>query len=134
MKDELISFETAKLAKEKGFNEDVRHFHPEWDDLGVELFDCTSQGMGEWLSDDPTSVLGYGEVVPVCTQSLLQRWLRDNYNIDVLPYLENVNREEMYKVNVSHKTKAIFPYVECFEHFTYEEALEVGLRETLKKL
>lgn len=61
MEDTLITFETAELAKEKGFNIPCKH-----------LYDIKT---GEY-SD------GYifGDVILAPTQSLLQKWLRDKYN------------------------------------------------------
>ena len=72
MTDELIQFETAKLAKEKGF--DLMHeckdgFHPD---------------TGEVLS--PTFwdyVLGDKRLVGRPTQSLLQKWLREVHELDI---------------------------------------------------
>ena len=41
MREQLISFETAKLAKEKGFNEREHWFYKVKSENDIELYGCT---------------------------------------------------------------------------------------------
>lgn len=113
MTEELISFETAKLAKEKGFNIYASKFYDKYGDLQVERpsFDITTNE---------------GNVASP-TQSLLQKWLREEHDIhiEIIP-----NKNKWHTV--------MYPLV-CIDdvgHFgdwdTYEQALEEGLYEALK--
>ena len=106
MEDTRITFETAKLAKEKGCN----------------LENCTCGGYPECICSDKR-----------ISQSLLAKWLREVHNFHIsinvgLPHKAHI----MYYSNVikfgkEHKSK----YRSVF-YKTYEEAYEIGLQEALK--
>ncbi len=70
MKDEIISYETALLAKEKGFNEPVFNYFSENKDICI-----IENPEGAKCNINPTGI------VSIPTQSLLQRWLREVHNI-----------------------------------------------------
>ena len=124
MEEQLISFETAKLAKEKGYNI-----------TNIFSYDETS---GIMLPKDPTypgwHCYALEGVCPAPTQSLLQKWLREKHNIHI--EIEIASDEEL---------NIIQPYVYQWDFYkngnitigrefydSYEEALEVGLLEALK--
>ena len=122
MKEQLISFETAKLAKEKGFkiptevmykgNEKSYGHNNEWGIDEKRLDGEFPYRNQQWYS--------------IPTQSGLQKWLREKHNIHLIAY-KNIN---------------IDGYDWCFittdgitninSYKTYEEALEAGLQEALK--
>lgn len=140
MEEQLISFETAKLSKEKGFNVTHQGVYnkqgqylsycilnnstlPERDGLRNDLLECTAP-----------------------TQSLLQRWLREVYHIHINPSF-NLGVKEFggWALNctlMDHSAHALMCKVskrfediyfnEEIEIFTYENALEIGLQEALK--
>ncbi|WP_394749599.1 hypothetical protein [Spongiimicrobium salis] len=68
MKEQLISFETAKLAKEKGFNEVVIDNYGPMESI-------------LWKGQHKNSELRYLEY-SAPTQSSLQKWLRDKHGIN----------------------------------------------------
>lgn len=70
MQEELITFETAKLAKEKGFIKytNFRYMSKDVEGCLVNIGDLTTLA---------------GADISAPTQSLLQRWLREVHNIDV---------------------------------------------------
>ena len=116
MQNEIITFETAKLANEKEFNISQ--------DSGYELngkyFDNSQDYDG--------CKFGYcKEIYLAPTQSLLQRWLREKHNIYVEVIICNL-LDKIYEYEVStigsHKLGSDFK--------TYEQALEEGLYEALK--
>lgn len=132
MEEEKVSFETAKLAKEKGFDLNVYN----WFDANKNPF--IEEEPIEWES----SVIknfnrGDKNQISRPTQSLLQRWLREVHKIRV--YVENKTAGDfgfiIYTLN-SPELCAGQPWVRNSYftlHFkTYEEALEVGLQESLK--
>jgi len=129
MKEQLIEFETAKLAKEKGFGS-VLSF-PKCYDNG-KLIKRPS-----FSSGSPTD---YGDrFIAAPTQSLLQKWLRDEYGVyvTVIPdksydfgLLFNVVvksdvEDYMYDLILRDGGKIM-------DLETYEQALEAGLIEALK--
>ena len=121
MEEQLISFETAVLAKEKGFkiptpvmykgNEKRYGHNNEWGIDEQRLDGKFPYRNQQWYS--------------IPTQSGLQKWLREKHNIHLIAY-KNIN---------------IDGYDWCFittdgitninSYKTYEEALEVGLQEAL---
>ena len=104
----LISFETAKLAKEKGFKK-LCDFS--YDEDGILTGNCEQS---------------YNYVAP--TQSLLQKWLREKHDIHIT--ITSISQESWQYHIQKPKDKLGDNYEEDFEN--YEEALEVGLQEALK--
>ena len=103
MEEQLISFETAKLAKEKGCN----------------LENCTCGGYPDCICYDKR-----------ISQSLLQKWLREKYDIDVIINTYRNQNQKYYKYFISEKSKNVIKSEEYYN--IYEEALEIGLQEALK--
>ena len=170
MKEQLINFETAKLAKEKGFNEEVNEcYYLDADEIIKLCLTYPNSTLGEIINIDtdlqkyvyiegvPSLFVFNDEVVlantnkklkqhfsfgdsliPVCTvcsQSLLQKWLREKYNIHLevnyREFVVNVKGSYFYSfsINESYFGRNVF---EGFD--TYEEALEEGLINALNIL
>ncbi len=132
MQEDLITFETAKLAKEKGFDIPCRYSVTK--ENGQEEYEDSIH----WTGDDFTveSMLeakgNTGEdhfLAP--TQSLLQKWLREVYNIIIYvkPGFDNLGKEEEYYWNIKIRNKI---FIKDGGFKTHEEALEIGLQEALK--
>ena len=112
MEEQLISFETAKLAKEKGFNirPDVyTSFEPNGDSYG-----CNK----------------YEEEIIAPTQSLLQKWLRELTKKHIV--IVELSVDEKYKVNVWDGMCTEFRSWRDKDFNNYEDALELGLQQALK--
>ena len=109
MREQLITFETSKLAKEKGF-EDITDCTP---------FECVD-----------TLKYPKGEVFVKPTQSLLQKWLREEHDLDVNVMCLRYKRY-FYKI-FKHDVMLIQLNDVVISYPTYEEALEEGLQEALK--
>lgn len=135
MKDELISFETAKLSKEKGF------------DLRQDTFYLNGN-----LWNDHIGRTCSGEIIEAPTQSLLQRWLREQHMIYISVNPEIIGSDEWeWSYEIQHLPKEHWEAKRRCGHFvykssfnespggtywgawrTYEEALEKALQEALK--
>ena len=113
MKAELITFETAKLAKEGGFK-------------------VTISGKGTFIIEGNKP-----------TQSALQRWLREVHSIYItaLPFRDVENEVELCWYYTLVEDSEELNDILCNESHlgasdnnfnTYEEALEKGLQEALK--
>jgi len=113
MKKELITFKTAKLAKDKGFDVYVCDMY-------------ASNGVITKFSK--TKILLYADYTLAPAQSLLQKWLRDRHNIDFwFGILEN---NQYHIEDITRNGVLIGSCVDG--HDSYEDALEVGLQEALK--
>lgn len=118
MKEQLVNFETAKLAKEKGFNEKCdSFFFPKREVVKSNNF----------FNNNDLSKNKSGTAVSAPTQSLLQKWLRDIHGIEIAVqwfdncYIKAVNKRP-FKANTYR--------IEGFS--SYEEIFEIGLQEGLK--
>jgi hypothetical protein len=130
MEEVLVIFETAKLAKEKGFNAgcDGRwYIEPgsDWKYSKQGLFKCDNTG----------------DSIARPTQSLLQKWLREVYGLYVEVMVSNrhiptkglIYSFIILKPDLTENRNVINHVTTSKEPFdSYEEALEVGLQEALK--
>lgn len=123
MQEQLISLETAKLAKERGFKP-KREWNPDYvpgyieDDYEGYVVKFTEFQEEDYVCE------GY-YLAP--TQSLLQRWLREVHNIKV--FIDDCSKEELNQYFWFRPG-----YTDTKSYKTYEEALEVGLIEALEQL
>ncbi len=120
IEEELITFSTAKLAKEKGFTTHCRHYYDEDDEeLG-------------YNPDFPEN--SWDDHIFAPTQSLLQRWLREVHNIIVIPdFCIDMYSCELYNMRNGIKgCKVTVSGVEWKDNCTYEQALEKGLFQALE--
>lgn len=126
MKEAIVSFEVAKLAKSKGFVKSCNYF-------GY---------VDKFYEPNTGSIRSYGfhrtkninDLIFAPTQGLLQKWMREIHFISIelgmdygpswyvsvyISDKDGVNKEEKYSEPIGL-------------HNTYEEALETGLLKALK--
>lgn len=121
MKDEIVKYETAVLAKEKGFNIPVLYSY------GLEGENTLSPTDDNSLFDLNTNG-EHGYSAP--TQSLLQKWLREVHGIYVFVYMDEILWDS-FRFNVLMNDQMVYDE-RTIMFDTYEEALEAGLSEGLK--
>lgn len=127
MDEQLITLKTARLAKKKKFNNESEYA---WLDMGegevpyIQHF--TSYGNRDALFNINTEHFGY--LAP--TQSLLQKWLREEHSISIIiPFTCG------YSVTFNLiKKDGLCEYPNSAYYDTYEEALENGLALALEKV
>lgn len=122
--DEICTYDVCKLAKEKGFNEYEVCNHVYEDDNQWHTLTTYTNAKGiDWSKDKFT-------VAP--TQSLLQRWLREEKFIDIEIYPIFIKGVRVYTVCI-HASNLNKP--NRFNYFdTYELTLEDALKYTLENL
>lgn len=124
MKEPIISFETAKLAFEKGYpvfnNYSKSNFYNRRT-KNLIYFGRTGHQTKEHLYGAPT-------------QSLLQKWLREIHKLHIIinPY-QNEFLDYTLTVLTQHE-RAMGGFEEEGSYITYERALEKGLQGALKIL
>ena len=126
MEEQLISFETAKLAKEKDFNVSCFSYYDLKGNINHNYIENGSSTDVEFRVDLEDLLDNFNRGIPniysAPTQSLLQKWLREKYGIfvsvDVNYCYKIYNNDELHK--------------ESADYNNYEEALEKGLQEALK--
>ncbi len=121
MEEDLIKFETAKLAKEKGFDIPCKKSY--WVNPDGQF----------WLASysyDRDRYLGNSwKLAP--TQSLLQKWLREEHSLHISLYIQENTYLHRWRVKVFYLDKLEDPNVHFWDFDTYEEALEKGLQGAL---
>jgi hypothetical protein len=119
MKEQLVSFYTAKLAKDKGFDWECSLMYASNGNICDKVYDFDN-----WC------------FAP--TQSLLQKWLREKHGIIVFV---KIDLPKHFYISLTDKVNIIYKYnihknnlldIKFHEFKTYEEALEKGLLEALK--
>ena len=154
MKEQLIKLETAKLAKERGFefilednNGDWNRDYYEPNNMRYHYYRNSKKyyPLSDYYIDTNQNFQQYGDNehphINAPTQSLLQKWLREKHLFHIQVYtmerwLSNGNSMEIYfevnlkKIFVVGGLENIKSNMMTFE--TYEEALEEGLQQALK--
>lgn len=154
MEEQIISFKTAKLAKKKGFDIKLRH--------DGHVYDEDKKCIIDWIQSNHRANWNDSKYIRICsapTQSLLQKWLRDNKICSVEVYSEHINEDtgqplwiadlkylasvrdiNMYLNNELGEDGDLYIQPERIIYQngisktfnSYEEALEKGLQEALK--
>jgi hypothetical protein len=128
MEDILVTFPTAKLAKEKGFIEYCIYAY--FKDKEIRLSHCYSIKSDEAKPEDE---------IYAPTQSLLQKWLREIHEINCIAWcnasgwaweIEKTNGTHISIMDIDGDVKGTNLNSGMFN--IYEEALEIGLQEALK--
>ena len=118
MHEQLISFETAKLAKEKGFDIPV-----------IYVFDDIDGTLTASYVKNVFDLLNYNTSIHKCsrpTQSLLQKWLREKHKIHISINYHDYN----FIVTIINMKNDDDLYYNVSDN--YEKVLEIGLQEALK--
>lgn len=134
MKETIIEFETAVLAKEKGFY----WFQPQSKSGYYAL------RTGSYFYFGRQGKLNNDTCCSAPTQSLLQKWLREKHAISINPIPNYKTKWNQYHIGIVFKnskgevdsiilkemTKQNYEVNKLFD--SYEQALEAGLQEALK--
>lgn len=119
MKESYVSFKTAKLLEEVGFDEYCKKFYDH-------------NGLLWGLKGVPSMLKGW---YPCPTLELVQKWLRETKGIDVLVYIDFELLE--IKSGKSRYSVQVLEGVNCFGEMhsfdCYEDALESGVQGYLKQ-
>ncbi len=136
MEEKLINFETARIAKQRGFNAQCHSYY----EVNKEA----------WLHHSVNSPVDYNGVedtrhlFSAPTQSLLQKWLRDVHKINVHIYSIHGNDGSEFQLkwsadvyNLKQLNYENYRVMIGYElsngvKDTFEEALEMGLNAALR--
>lgn len=122
MTEELVTLETAKLLKEKGFNEYCKDIIKEDDNRIMQSVFRTNKNLPKLCYSRPT-------------QSVAQKWLRETKNLHIEIYRNACG----YGYAIVKADSGTWMEDDNFKGpndggnwDTYEEALEAGIQEALK--
>ena len=141
--DELVTYEVAALAKEKGFPQNTsrflrdapcRNYYTRKGELNGDCLEIIQYMIANKTKDIPADI----QTVAAPTQALLQRWLREERGIIVEVFVDDdSNMPLTYNI---HQYKDWNWECVCHYHdnyyaiFDWEQALEDGLKYALENL
>lgn len=126
MKEKLISFSTAKLAKERGFDWKCLYFYC-MNSTCNHIDTPTEYSFKVNANFDSEDNFGYGKTWSAPTLTFLQQWLREKHDIDItIGIVANIHYDYYLHHNRNRINEDMGYYI------SYEEALEAGLLEALK--
>ncbi len=123
--EEICTYEVCKLAKGKGFDVPTHFAYNENCQKAMYMELCLNRNTKDSHS------------ISAPTQSLLQRWLREEKGVVVLPYLRTVLRNWSATCETLPPCKNLnkYKFVDLKKSFpTYELALEDALKYALENL
>ena len=121
--EDYVSFETAKLLKEKGFDEATIGYYPI---IGKakETFHKGAAYRWNYFSDR-------GIAAP--TLQMAMKWLRNKHDIFIEISVDEILKDNGYQWALYYNsTKEIMPYADWEK--SYEEACEAAIKYCLEKL
>ena len=135
--EDYVSFEVAKLLKEKGFDEICRAFWKVWDNHTT-ICDCSSSHLFEYCHNSMLEQYNDDEELNIAcpTLQMAMRWLRENHNIDIMICVvdhSTITMEQdyyFYKIMLNRRHK----HNESPFYHTYEETAESAIKYCLENL
>lgn len=118
IEERYVNFETAKLLKEKGFNEECMGFYSD-DNFGISTGETRNS---EWKD-------GY---ISAPTQQMTLAWLREVHNLHIIICVDDLDWS--YQI-VNFKDKLDVQYIKDLAGFnSYENAADAAIMECLTNL
>ena len=135
--EDYVSFEIAKLLKEKRFDEKCRAYYKVFPESRIAAIYYSSENRGV-SEDDPNEIL--------CpTLQMTMKWLREEYNlhVDSSIYIDTDGDSE-HEYTYTYWDWLIFnsesgrriaePQIGCGRYDSYEQACEAAIKYCLKNL
>ena len=144
--EDYASFETAKLLKEKGFDEYCKSAYHVGSVCSVASLGChDNEGYGEIIEEKQNSDFGkYDNAISAPTLQMAMKWLREKYNKIIVPGISLGDRTSS---TISHYIVGIWHIPEnnggafCYTSPTpyggypsFEEACEAGIKYCIENL
>ena len=127
IQEAYVSFEVARLLKEKGFDEYCRYF-----------YDCetpntsylSNKGYGEYIQN---SKVYDGRNLAACpTHQMAMKWLREKHNICITIYPDKENGYEAVLYDIKNDVEIVLQSFGVYGIHIYEEIYEQAVETALK--
>ena len=128
--EQFVSFDTAKLLKEAGFNVPCRGVYVTDRTGYYEFREYDNKQTADDLCWNTEDGFQYEYLAP--TQALAARWLREVYNVAIYSLYDDDMEQWFYVVDAFTKNPVINGFQSGSEYDDYESAFEDGLREAIK--
>ena len=131
IEEQFVSFDTAKMLKETGFEEMVNSCFMYDDNADEYEYEFVS-GYAIVKKALRDNYNGYENTISRPTQALAERWLREVYNVAIYSLYDDDMEQWFYVVDAFTKNPVINGFQSGSEYDDYESAFEDGLREAIK--
>lgn len=122
-----VSFETAKLLKEKGFDLPVHYVYHYW--TKAPFF---HRKMKNFNGEEYRNLKNEWYSAP--TQTLAMKWLREVHKLEIYPYHQNSETCDKWWFEIVKFPCPVSNYESYEIYATYEEAAEAAILYCLKNL
>ena len=125
--EDYVSFETAKLLKEKGFDWDCFQY---WHEDDNELVHSQSMHPIQNISNP----CFFGPAAP--TLQMVMKWLRKVHHLEIYPFHEALQESNnwWFRIERHDKSCSLDEYESELEYNEYEDACEAAIKYCLKNL
>lgn len=131
IKEDYVSFETAKLLKEKGFDSECDYLYVNGNIVRAQGGKC-NWNKGETIFTD------YKNECSAPTLQMVMKWLRETHNLFVFPFPQmNANKfwVEIYQLSDNQEWISLYcESIDLKDYPFYEQACEEGIKYCLKNL
>lgn len=140
--EDYVSLNTAKLLKEKGFNEETEYVYSD----GGELLRLSHLGIKDLTNADCNDyhtwqfpIEGVASIISAPTLQMAMKWLREVHNLVVNPVTTSVGVRDYgeWEADIYYRDSGIDATVNACGHIygkTYEEACDAGISYYLEHL
>lgn len=133
--EDYVSFQTAKLLKEKGFNEETEYVYSD----GGELLRLSHLGIKDLTNANCNDyhtwrfpIEGVASIISTPTIQMAMKWLRKVYKIDISVYPYGDYSSDNYQFDVYENRDLMVSKDDGY--MTYEQACESAIKYCLKHL
>lgn len=133
IKEDYVSFEVAKLLKEKEFDAEIDTYYSPKGEFKI----WCPNGLKSYLDNKGTETWWWKCIAP--TQQMAMRWLREVHNLVVNPVTTSAGTRAYgeWEADIYYRDSGIDATINACGHIygeTYEEACDAGIRYCLKNL
>ena len=124
--EDYVSFETAKLLKEKGFNEKCRTYYKVFPENRIAAIYHSSENRGV-SEDDPNEIL--------CpTLQMAMKWLREVHDcsIEIISNGYLMDNDATWECDIKFGHQLYLRHIQCEK--TYEDCAEAAIKYCLENL
>lgn len=131
MEDRTITFQNAKLAKEKGFDLELTNYFYKTPNRGKPFH--RTGALNNWNSFKRDNLIDLYFSRP--TQTMVRKWLRETKNIELkIVYSENTKGYHSSFLDKKNRCSWVWVVENNAPIFVFEEALETAIEFALKSL
>lgn len=131
--EDYVSFETAKLLKEKGFDGECRAFWKDWNGE-IRLCSCNRAHMFDYCHNSMLERYNDTEETNIAapTLQMAMKWLREEHKIEIRVIYDNDKRCWYGACNPMNESQILLGFGRKCK--SYEEACEAAIRYCLENL